>query len=135
VFLPFRLQRNEPVDCYGQPLNVALEPLPLSVAVLAAEDIDLDAEPEEGEAAERAGALDAFEDARRLVELTARDLEQVESKLAEYEAESGVDPAQLDARRKALEQAHRRALKARARLEAAHRLALQAGVSEEMFDS
>ena len=134
VFLPFRLQRNEPVDCYGQPLNVALEPLPLSVAVLAAEDIDLDAEPEEGEAAERAGALDAFEDARRLVELTARDLEQVESKLAEYEAESVVDPAELDARRKELEQARRRALKARARLEASHRLALQAGVSGEMLD-
>lgn len=133
VFLPFRLQRHKPVDCYGQPLNVALEPLPLSVAVLAAEDIDLDAEPEEGEAAECARALDAFKDAQRLAELTARDLEQTAAKLAEYEADASVDQAEMNGRRKELEQVRRRALKARARVETARQQAVQAGVPDEML--
>jgi hypothetical protein len=123
------------VDCYGQPLNVALEPLPLSVAVLAAEDIDLDAEPEEGEAAERASALDAVQDARRLVQLTARDLEQAEATLVQYEADADADQALLDEWRNNVEQARRRALKARARVDSAHRLALQAGVPADMIDS
>jgi hypothetical protein len=133
VFLPFRLQRNEPVDCYGQPLNVALEPLPLSVAVLAAEDIDLDAEPEEGEAAERARALDVLNDARRLAELTAGDLEQMEADLAAAEVDSTLDQDELAQRQNDLEQARRRALKARARVETAHQLAVHAGVPEEML--
>ncbi|SEA92667.1 amino acid permease [Marinobacterium iners] len=133
VFLPFRLQRNEPVDCYGQPLNVALEPLPLSVAVLAAEDIDLDAEPEEGEAAERARALDVLNDARRLAELTAGDLEQMEADLAAAEVDATLDQAEWAQRQNDLEQARRRALKARARVETAHQLAVHAGVPEEML--
>jgi hypothetical protein len=133
VFLPFRLQRNEPVDRYGQPLNVALEPLPLSVAVLAAEDIDLDAEPEEGEAAERARALDVLNDARRLAEFTAGDLEQMEADLAAAEVDTTLDQAEWAQRQNDLEQARRRALKARARVETAHQLAVQAGVPEEML--
>jgi hypothetical protein len=49
---------------------------PVTALVLAAEDIDLDAEPEEGTAAEAARVLDALGDAERLAELTANDAEK-----------------------------------------------------------
>lgn len=133
VFLPFRLQRNQPVDSFGQPLSAALEPLPLTVAVLAAEDIDLDAEPEEGEAAERARALDALVDARRMVELTMRDLQQAEAAVEHLMAQGEYDINQLETLQGDVEQARRRALKARARVDSAFELAEQAGVPQAML--
>jgi len=134
VLLPFRLDRNRPVDAYGQPLETALEPLPLALAVLAAEDIDLDAEPEEGEAADTARALDLFVDACRLAQLTARDLQEAETTLAQAEVDSA-EADKLDMAQKAVEHARRRALKMRARVKTARQLAVQAGVPEELLES
>ncbi len=65
VFLPFRLRGNRPMDRLGGPLVEMLARLPVVAAVLAAQDIDLDAEPEEGKAAEVAAALDALADAEK----------------------------------------------------------------------
>lgn len=59
VFLPFRLRGNRLVGPAGQPVEESLERLPIVALVLAAEDIDLGAEPEEGAAGERAAAVDA----------------------------------------------------------------------------
>lgn len=65
VFLPFRLRRNQLTDAFGNPVEELLPHLPMTALVLAAEDIDLDAEPEEGKPAEVASALDALTDAEK----------------------------------------------------------------------
>ena len=63
VFLPFRLLNNQVVDPFGNPMEDTLFLLPIVAMVMAAKDIDLDAEPEEGEAGVKAQVLDALEEA------------------------------------------------------------------------
>ncbi|MBI9090757.1 MAG: amino acid permease [Desulfobacterium sp.] len=65
VFLPFTLKANRLTDAMGNSFDKFLPQLPMSVLVLAAEDIDLDSEPEEGPAAQIAWAEDALEAARQ----------------------------------------------------------------------
>jgi amino acid transporter len=69
VFLPFRLHRDQPLDPFGSPLSPLLSRLPIVALSLAAEDIDLDAEPEEGIAAEIASVHDALQDAEKKVRM------------------------------------------------------------------
>jgi hypothetical protein len=69
VFLPFRLHRDQPLDPFGSLLSPLLSRLPIVALALAAEDIDLDAEPEEGIAAEIASAHDALQDAEKKVRM------------------------------------------------------------------
>jgi hypothetical protein len=70
--------------------------LPVTALVLAAEDIDLDAEPEEGKPAEVAAALDAFTDtekkamdAKKEAVETLEALESAEKKVSEMMAAAG----------------------------------------------
>lgn len=77
VFLPFRLRGSQPLGPFGQPLDTLLKRLPSTVLVLAAEDVDLDAEPEEGEAGEKAAAADTLEDARRRLGSAEKELESI----------------------------------------------------------
>lgn len=65
VFLPLRIRNDQPLDPFGGPLDETLFQLPVTALVMAAEDIDLDAEPEEGKAAELALARDSLSDAQR----------------------------------------------------------------------
>ncbi|MFO8111361.1 MAG: amino acid permease [Desulfosalsimonadaceae bacterium] len=65
VFLPFRLVDNQPRDLFGGNLSELLLRLPVSIAVRAARDIDLTAEPESGLAGEIAEAADRVHDARK----------------------------------------------------------------------
>jgi hypothetical protein len=69
VFLPLRLHGDQPLDPFGSPLSPLLFRLPIVALALAAEDIDLDAEPEEGTAAEIASAHDALQDAEKKVRM------------------------------------------------------------------
>ncbi len=73
VFLPFRLKGNRPVDPFGQPVEQILADLPLTALVLAADDIELEAEPEEGAAAEFATAADALSDAAKRAKEAEKD--------------------------------------------------------------
>jgi amino acid transporter len=73
VFLPFRLKGNRPVDPFGQPVEEILANLPLTALVLAAEDVELEAEPEEGTAAEFATAADALSDAAKRAKEAEKD--------------------------------------------------------------
>ncbi|MDR4498361.1 MAG: amino acid permease [Candidatus Scalindua sp.] len=66
VFLPFRLSGDKPLSPLGNPIDQILECLPITALVLAAEDIVLDAEPEDGKAGEIAATLDAVADAEKL---------------------------------------------------------------------
>jgi amino acid transporter len=132
VFLPLRLRGDQPMGPFDEQLDATLEPLPVAVLVLAAEDIDLDAEPEEGTAADAARVLDALSDAERLAELTARDAGEAEAatlKLrAALEAEigKGGDPEPVDKLKHQLQQleadeekARRRAARTAAKAQAA----------------
>jgi amino acid transporter len=65
VFLPFQLKGNMSVDPFGEPVEAILNRLPSVALVLAAEDIDLDAEPEEGIAGEMAAVMDDLSEAEK----------------------------------------------------------------------
>ncbi len=77
VLVPFRLHNGHLLGPFDMALEDMLAPLPVTALVLAAEDMDLDAEPEEGEAGEAARILDTMIDAERLAELTEHDAEKV----------------------------------------------------------
>jgi amino acid transporter len=82
VFLPFRLKGNRPVDPFGQPVEEILADLPLTALVLAAEDVELEAEPEEGKAAEIATAVDEMTDAAKRAQDAEKDAEAAAAALA-----------------------------------------------------
>ncbi len=64
VFLPLKIEQNHILDPTGKSFERSLPRLPVSTVVMAAEDIDLDAAPEEGLAAQVARATDELEAAR-----------------------------------------------------------------------
>ena len=86
VFLPLRFRGNLPVDPFGGRPEDILSRLPNVALVLAAEDIDLDAEPEKGDAGEMAMLHDALTDARKLAEAAEKEAEAA-SALAEEKLE------------------------------------------------
>ncbi|MGD2185162.1 MAG: amino acid permease [Desulfobacterales bacterium] len=145
AFLPFRLKGNQPLDPFDNPVEQILADLPITALVLAAEDIELEAEPEEGKAAEIAAALDArtdaekkvkaaekaVEEAKKLVFSTQEKLQQVKAKahestrnrsaVAELEAELGQAEKQA-------EKAVRRSAKAKVKAEAAAKVTEALGI-------
>ena len=151
VFAPFRFRGNLirlPVEA---PVQDLLEKLPPVVMVLAAEDIDLDAEPEEGAAAELAAAGDLCEKTEQLAEKaekeateTEKNAEVCEAKLQEAisQSEAGGDEERIETltaeRDKALEEAEkarRKAAKARVKADQAKESLEEAtGVSESKSD-
>ena len=140
VFLPLRLKGNQPLDPFGGLLEELLPRLPSVAMLLAAEDIDLDAEPEEGKAASIAAAADAVEDTRKqatenqeAADKAKRQAEQKSQKveqatLADADSEK-LERLKLEAEeaRKAAEQASRKVAKAAAKAEDAARDAEAAG--------
>jgi amino acid transporter len=94
VLLPLRLRGNQPLGPFDGSLDELLALLPVTALVLAAEDIDLDAEPEEGTAGEAARVLDALGDAERLAELTAHDAEKAETAVSRMREELDAATAQ-----------------------------------------
>ncbi len=96
VFLPFTLKAGRLTDATGQSFGTTLGRLPLTALVLAAEDIDLDSEPEEGPTALITAASDALEAARKKAERaekkarTARETaEALNAKLVKLETSAG----------------------------------------------
>jgi hypothetical protein len=140
VFLPFRFRGNQPLDPFGEHPEAILSRLLNVAIVLAAEDIDLNAEPEEGTAGEIAAALDALADTRQRAdeaEKSAIELsEMADKKLQEMreaalskmnEKEFSVLKAEaFEAKEKAI-RAARKAAKASAKAEAAANAAETAG--------
>ena len=91
VFLPFRFQGNLirlPVEGRAEDL---LTQLPPTAMLLAAEDIDLGAEPEEGAAADLAEAKDLLEKKEKLAEAAEREAAKAQ-KIAE-DAENKLNQA------------------------------------------
>lgn len=133
VFLPFTLKANLLMDATGKSFDISLPQLPVCALVLAAEDIDLDSEPEEGPAALIAAATDALEAARKKAEKAekhadnAREtLEALNQKLTKLEnGVSGAIPLEkhkelkkkLDTAESDAKKAVRRAAKAKVKAE------------------
>ncbi len=65
VFLPFRFRSDEIITLFDRPAAELMRWMSTTVLIQAAEDIDLDAEPEFGEAGRRAEVLDELEEARQ----------------------------------------------------------------------
>ena len=145
VFLPFRLKGNQPLDPFDQPIEEILGGLPMTALVLAAEDITLEAEPESGEAGERATALDALSDANKRVGAAEKDAvaasetaSDLKEKLAQMSSEADTDDvseakreelkSSLAEAEKQAEKAARRAAKARAKAEIAARDVEERGI-------
>ncbi len=136
VFLPLRLRKNQPVDPFGNPPEDLFKRLPVVAMTLAAGDIHLDEEPEDGEAGERAALQDSAARTLEKAEKRERDArhaaEAAEKKRRKFETTvaSGADmDEQLDVKAEALEardeaeKAARKAAEARARAEEAARAA------------
>jgi hypothetical protein len=146
VFLPFRLRDLTSISAFGSSPEDLFGHLPVTALVLAAETIELDAEPEEGEAAERANALDALSDAekkakeaRKETEKTAvaaqaltDKLNKVQSSITLQEDESSLVNLMAEIREveKELEEKKRRLAKEKAKAENAAREAEAIGAKE-----
>ncbi len=111
VFIPFRLDKRGPVGPHGIFLDTVFSRLPIVALVIAAEDIDLGAEPEEGKPGETAAALDDAVHAERKARAAQKEAEKkiqmAEKRLHELESleEGEEDPE----KRKELRKAYREA--------------------------
>ena len=146
AFIPFRIKDNQVVDPFGNPMEDTLFLLPVTAMVLAAEDIDLDAEPEEGKAGEMAEAIDALEDAGKKADTATKEaqkataaLEKAKEKIESIKSDpDGADSNTLAIAEKEAAEAEkqaakmtRKAAKATAKAEAAAREAEASGVLPE----
>lgn len=137
VFLPFRL-RGDQITCpIDAPIEEIVSRLPVTALVLAAEDIALDAEPEQGTAGDMAVAMDALADAeKKVVEAekeaakTREVAETARAKLMELENNTGDTEEDLETKlktaadnfEKEADKAFRKAAKARAKVEEAAKI-------------
>jgi amino acid transporter len=140
VFLPFRIKARQVVNPFGGSVDELLFLLPVVAMVLAAEDIELGAAPEEGKAAEMAAVLDTVEDAKKIADKAARQAakaeesaEKAKEKLDEINPElSDEEKARIEKEARAAEKlaakANRKAKKAGAKAQLAEEDAKAAGV-------
>ncbi len=139
VFLPFMIRQFKLTDIHGMSLDRTLPQLPPTALVLAAEDIDLDAEPEEGIAGELAAALDALQEAEKHAARTGKELAHAQDKAEALKQEWEAAKAQgssdaltelgnnLALAEDQAQQAFRKAAKARAKADAAAQTVQQLG--------
>ncbi len=136
VFVPFRLKDERPLGPFEGSVDSLVDELPMTALVHAAQDVELDEEPDEGRPGEIAGAMDAATEAKKKAteaveasEAAAKELKKLREALAAARA-NGKDPAKIrelaEAEAKAAEESEkaiRRAAKARAKAELAERAA------------
>ncbi len=146
TFLPLRIRDNQVLDPFGNSMENTLFLLPVTAMVLAAEDIELDAEPEKGKAGEMAETLDTLDDTRKIAQAAAKEAaeateaaEKAIKKVADLTADSeGIDEEIKAKAEKAAEEAQkqaakltRKAAKAAAKAETAAREAEASGALQE----
>ena len=83
VLMPFQIKGDRSMGPFGEPVENIINRLPSVAMVLAAEDIDLEAEPEEGKAAEIASVLDQLEDAEKKTQRAEKEVEKASRSLDE----------------------------------------------------
>lgn len=133
VFIPFRIRDNVPLGPDGGPLETMMDDLGPVVLVMAAEDVELDAEPEDGKAAEAAAAADARLDlekkavvAEREAKKAEEDVQKKAQQLSDSLARAGGETlsgleAQVSEAQQEAERLARRAAKARVKADDAAR--------------
>ena len=144
VFIPFRFHHNQIRTPFDGAVDEILADLPATAVVLAAEDIDLEAEPEEGPPAELAAAQDAYMDAKRIFKKRKKEAAAVavvadqEQRALDDATASGADPETLQGAqsahataRKESDRAARKAAKAIAQLDQATQELKRLGVVPE----
>jgi hypothetical protein len=107
VFLPLRMVRDAVVDPFGASVAPLLEALPVVALVSATEDIELDAQPDEGGPAEAAHLADEVGAARGALGKLRKELRAAQgraSKAGEGVRKAEADLAGLDASREGAEQ-------------------------------
>jgi len=131
VFAPFKIKGFRLSDASGYSLNRVLPQLPPTALVMAAENIDLDAEPEEGAAGQLAKAMDSFREAERRTARSAKALERSRHQVEKLKSRlEGLEKDRQDEEKKGIEKelekaekdadtAFRKAAKASVRLEEA----------------
>lgn len=147
VFMPFKLKQNKPVSLLNEPLTQLLPSLPVTSLVLADKDFELDAEPEEGRAAEIAEILDQLQDAKIFSELTAKESENLRAQIAKTEAKLAALMAKdtddenitklqadIDHLEKQSEKLYRRSVRAKAKHSSAEKEAEAAGLVKESLE-
>jgi hypothetical protein len=139
TFLPLRITRDQLLGPFDAPLEQVLERLPLAALVLAAQDIPLDAEPEEGVAAELAQAKDELAQAEKAAlatqetaEMAAEQCDDLLARMEQALDEKDQDKATelvkaYGAAKIKSEKAARRATKARLKVDQAARTVSEAG--------
>jgi amino acid transporter len=143
VFIPLRVRGKQLLGGAGEPLEELFPRLPMTAFVMAAEDLDLEAEPEAGEAGERAAALDAVSDAKKAARTAEKDAETASEEAEKIVGDmneslvSGGDKslekkvrAAMEAREKAIKTSRKAAI-ARARLERVTKEAEELGITLE----
>ncbi len=139
VLCPFRIRSDVPCDPFGgDDLERLLSRLPATAIGIAAEDVQLTSEPDEGSAAEAAAARDRVLEAEAKARQAEQEARTVEEELERVrasqpaaepsaaEADAGTDA--VDRLEKDAERALRRAAKARAKAESARQ---EAGLEED----
>lgn len=150
IFLPFRFWDNQIIGPVDVRVEELLPRLPTAALVLAAEDIDLQAEPEAGTAGEMAAARDAHDDADKKAREAQKDAENAlrvaeaaKEKIRVFDEtrasddkpeeltrlEAGAKKAEMES-----EKAYRRAAKAEAKAQDAAKNAADLGVEADTDD-
>ena len=140
VFLPFRFKGADVLSLDGHPASEMLRWLQSTLLVRAAEDIDLDAAPEEGEAGEIAITMDALKDARSKAAAAAKDAEAAKFALKRLREAPDRDATpeilvrirqEAHRARQAAEKSARRAAKARGIVELLEQEMAEKGIAVE----
>jgi len=92
VFLPCRIRRNHVLDAQGESLLKLLPHLPMTALVMAAQDIDLEAEPDTGPQAELARAEDELSRANEKYEIAKKEIQQLREKTQSLTAKLAEQP-------------------------------------------
>lgn len=141
VFFQFGIRQGRIVDTFGNDVSDILSELPMVVMSMAAQDVDLDAQPDEGSAAQSAALLDRVSDARKRALSAQQQAEEAAAAASRAVAElteaatRGVDQAALEKLRDDVnaaqgqaQEAARRSVVAAGRREVAERAARDAGL-------
>ncbi len=92
IFTALAFRNEWFTDSDGNDLSVLLERLPLTVLVMAADEVDLLTDPDEGEESERAAAKDAYEDAKRERDAAAKAIDDAVIRIEKLSRQSAEQP-------------------------------------------
>ncbi len=141
VFFQFGIREGRIVDPFGNDVSRILADLPMVVMSMAAQDVELDAHPDEGSAAQSAAILDRVHDARRRALRAQKQAGEAATAASQAVSEltaaatSGAEHAAIEKLRDDVEvaqeqarEAARRAVVAAGKREAAERAVKEAGL-------